>query len=80
MSWLVRAPIYSLILYAVLGCGVKGDPLPPERPPELGRGRPSYRRATEQLKIEGVPDKETLTSPPPPRGKANKPEDEDDSD
>lgn len=32
-------------------CGVKGDPVPPDRPAELGRGRPTYRRATEKLKV-----------------------------
>jgi len=36
----------------MLGCGVKGDPLPPDRPVELGRGRPTYKRATEGLTIE----------------------------
>lgn len=33
-------------------CGVKGDPLPPEKPVELGRGRPNYRRATQGLKVK----------------------------
>lgn len=45
----------SLILFAIFvlsACGVKGDPLPPERPVELGRGRPTYRRATEGIRIE----------------------------
>ncbi len=36
----------------MIGCGVKGDPLPPERPVELGRGRPTYRRATEGIQIQ----------------------------
>jgi len=31
-------------------CGVRGSPMPPEKPPELGRGRPSYRRA-----VKGMP-------------------------
>ena len=46
---------YSLLFVVLLGlnaCGVKGDPLPPEKPAELGRGRPTYKRATEGLKIE----------------------------
>lgn len=34
------------------GCGVKGDPLPPERPPRMGRGRPTYRKAAEKIKLE----------------------------
>lgn len=45
LSILILAPYLS-------GCGVKGDPLPPERPPELGRGRPTYRRATEKIKVQ----------------------------
>ncbi len=46
------------LLLVVLGsmglnaCGVKGDPLPPERPAHLGRGRPTYKGATEEIKIE----------------------------
>lgn len=39
-------------LVLICACGVKGDPLPPEKPVELGRGRPTYKRATEGLKIE----------------------------
>ncbi|MGE0762908.1 MAG: hypothetical protein AB7N80_06490 [Bdellovibrionales bacterium] len=36
----------------LLGCGVRGDPVPPQRPAELGRGRPTYRRATERVKVQ----------------------------
>ena len=36
----------------VAGCGVKGDPLPPEKPTPLGRGRPTYKRATEGIKLQ----------------------------
>jgi hypothetical protein len=32
-------------------CGVKGDILPPEKPPVLGRGKPTYRRASEKVKL-----------------------------
>lgn len=42
------------------GCGVKGDPIPPQSPPHLGRGEPTYRRATEEFafpEIPGVHDK-----------------------
>lgn len=42
----------ALTWWLTAGCGVKGDPLPPEKPAELGRGRPTYRRATEGIKIE----------------------------
>ena len=51
MNW--QNAIVSLsALIAIAGCGVKGDPLPPEKPAELGRGRPTYKRATEGLKID----------------------------
>lgn len=42
----------ALGMSPLIGCGVKGDPLPPERPPELGRGRPTYKRATEKIKVQ----------------------------
>ena len=43
----------ALLAVAILsGCGVKGDPIPPERPAELGRGRPTYRRATEKIRLK----------------------------
>lgn len=51
MSFLKKAATFSFLLFLLDGCGVKGDPLPPERPAELGRGRPTYRRATEDLPI-----------------------------
>jgi hypothetical protein len=59
MNWLKRIPKYSVLLFAIwqMACGVKGDPMPPERPPSLGRSRPTYKRATEGLKIEKVPRK-----------------------
>ena len=36
-------------------CGVKGDPMPPEKPPELGRGKPSYSRATKGMPYPSLP-------------------------
>lgn len=41
-----------LVALSAAACGVKGDPLPPERPVDLGRGRPTFKRATEGLKVE----------------------------
>ena len=37
------------ILICLVGCGVKGDPLPPEQPPRLGRGYPTYSKASEAV-------------------------------
>ena len=55
MNWPKRK-LFNLTLLAIVfwsaGCGVKGDPLPPEKPTELGRGRPTYKRATEGIPIE----------------------------
>jgi hypothetical protein len=53
MNWPKRK-LFSVcaILIWIAGCGVKGDPLPPEKPVELGRGRPTYKRATEGIAIE----------------------------
>ena len=45
----------GLMIGSSFGCGVKGDPLPPERPPELGRGKPSYSRATEGMVYPELP-------------------------
>jgi len=39
-------------LFFIAGCGVKGDPVPPDKPPELGRGQPTYRKATEKIKLK----------------------------
>lgn len=53
MSWqkFVAKVSFVLAVIPLTACGVKGDPLPPEQPPSLGRGRPTYRRATEDLKV-----------------------------
>ncbi len=45
----------TILIFFVLGCGVRGDPLPPELPPEIGRGRPSYQRAGEDLRLSAPP-------------------------
>jgi hypothetical protein len=67
MTWQKNRNFELLVGLAVgliwmAGCGVKGDPLPPEKPPELGRGRPTYRSATKGLKIDGSPDGSADTS------------------
>jgi hypothetical protein len=45
----------AFVTAAVSGCGVRGRPQPPESPPEIGRGQPTFRRATEQFKFLNVP-------------------------
>lgn len=39
----------------ISACGVKGDPLPPLKPVELGRGQPSYKKASEKIQLEKFP-------------------------
>lgn len=53
MSGLAIVPLLLTILLS--GCGVKGKPLPPLEPAEIGRGAPTYKRAAEQAKPAAVP-------------------------
>ncbi len=43
----------KILIFALLctGCGVKGKPQPPLTPALMGRGQPSYSKATESVKI-----------------------------
>lgn len=43
-------------LFLLTSCGVKGDPLPPLKPAELGRGRPTYKRAFRNIQIQNQPE------------------------
>lgn len=45
----------SICMFAMIGCGVKGDPIPPGTPAELGRGQPTYKKATEEFAFPDVP-------------------------
>jgi len=47
-----------LIIILNFSCGVKGDPRPPDYPPELGRGRPAFKGATKGLKIQSEEEEE----------------------
>ena len=67
MNWPRNLLICSALI-AFAGCGVKGDPLPPDKPAYIGRGRPTYKRATEKLKVE----------PAKPAGTKQKTEEEED--
>lgn len=52
----MRKAFIFFLFFIELGCGVKGDPVPPEVPAELGRGRPTYRRATEGVQLKELKD------------------------
>jgi hypothetical protein len=59
----------------MLGCGVKGDPLPPEKPADIGRGRPTYKRASEEITIQKTPPRRSNT-----KSSKRKNEEDDDDD
>lgn len=39
-----------LSMIGIIGCGVKGDPKPPTKPPHLGRGEPTFKEAVKDVK------------------------------
>lgn len=47
----------------MMGCGVKGRPLPPLSPPEIGRGRPDNSSGFEELAIPVVPPANPTPAP-----------------
>lgn len=50
MGRLINIVLLFVVCAGVLGCGVKGRPLPPLNPAPLGRGEPTF--------------KESVTTPP----------------
>ncbi len=54
---------FSLLAILIAGCGVKGRPLPPLTPPELGRGKPSFKRSTEEYGFQNVPSPDATPDP-----------------
>jgi hypothetical protein len=42
-------------IFPFIGCGVKGDPLPPESPPTIGRGKPNFKEASKEIRIPNNP-------------------------
>ncbi len=36
----------------IIGCGVRGDPRPPFRSPQIGRGKATFRKVGEELNIK----------------------------
>jgi hypothetical protein len=49
---IVRLFCLITVFQLMLGCGVKGDPMPPLSPAVLGHGEPTYQKATEKIKIK----------------------------
>ena len=60
---IVLAGACACYVVIIVGCGIKGPPRAPSIPPELGRGRPTYKGATKKFINEGtsllVNDKES---------------------
>lgn len=54
------ASLKNVIFFSVLiltsSCGVKGDPVPPQAPSPIGRGKPSYSKATMTLPGKKMPE------------------------
>ena len=47
--------LIAIVFLFTCSCGVKGDPMPPEKPPEMGRGKPTYKRAVEGMAFPNLP-------------------------
>ena len=45
MGYFYFVIIFFLTSFILTSCGVKGKPLPPEKPTYIGRGKPTYKRA-----------------------------------
>lgn len=59
MTTLPKILASLMLLLALPSCGVKGRPLPPEKPAELGRGKPTFTRTTEDFRFRNIPPVET---------------------
>lgn len=49
---MIRIVFLSTLVFVFTACGVKGDPQPPLEPPQLGRGKPTFKKAAESVKIK----------------------------
>jgi hypothetical protein len=69
MSAKARAMGIVLPLVFASGCGVKGNPIPPAHPPEIGRGRPEVSRPSQprpaDTKTQTSSSSTNLTTPSP---------------
>jgi hypothetical protein len=54
----------SFVVPALLAsCGVRGRPQPPLTPAELGKGKPTFQRATEDFAFPSVPEPGVTAEP-----------------
>jgi hypothetical protein len=44
--------LLAIMTFVLMGCGIKGDPKPPGVPVEIGRGKPTYRKAMKKVKVD----------------------------
>lgn len=51
---------FLLLLFAGFGCGVRGDPIPPGAPTDLGYGSPSYAAPEKQMKPTALPTRQQV--------------------
>jgi predicted small lipoprotein YifL len=47
--------VLAAAMICIAGCGVKGNPVPPDTPPEIGKGRPDISTSSEELMIPVEP-------------------------
>jgi hypothetical protein len=55
--------IIAGLILCVSACGVRGRPQAPLTPPELGRGQPTFKRATQEFAFPNVPNPEATPDP-----------------
>ncbi len=51
----MKLALFAIMIFCALvgsGCGVKGDPVPPETAPQLGRGRPNFKGAAKSIRVK----------------------------
>ena len=55
--------VISVIAAFIAGCGVKGDPVPPETPAEIGSGRPTFAQPPESKPSAIIPPSHDQSEP-----------------
>src|SRR3990167_282904 len=62
---MTKVLLAAAVLFSFSACGVRGKPQPPLTPAELGRGQPTFKRATEEFAFPSVPSPEAQPDPTP---------------